>query len=213
MEKFIHGFKEDNLKVGLLSGQVELKNLVLNQAEINKVFQEANLPFRLKAGLIGKVSVKVILNSLELKKSILDFGVEPILRVFQTWDWWHPLYCGAQHQQRLLRLGLLRSYSIWCEWCRWKYVENVQKGGPKRKSWRRGHPIERSRIDSQTQRSQRKRWAISERIKVEAQRRKRKGQEWQIDLEGWSKQETDFYAPTRSLLSDLEFLCWRSNAN
>lgn len=84
MEKFIHGFKEDNLKVGLLSGQVELKNLVLNQAEINKVFQEANLPFRLKAGLIGKVSVKVILNSLELKKSILDFGVEPILRVFQT---------------------------------------------------------------------------------------------------------------------------------
>jgi len=36
--KFVYNFKEENLKVGLISGNIELENLTLKHDQINELF-------------------------------------------------------------------------------------------------------------------------------------------------------------------------------
>ena len=85
MEKYIFGFKEDNLKVGLLSGEVELNNLVIDPKAVNDDFLDKELPYRLKAGLIGKVTVKVSLVHVYSITSI-GVGVESLFGVDEAYD-------------------------------------------------------------------------------------------------------------------------------
>jgi hypothetical protein len=59
LAKFIMNFNEEQLNVGLISGDVEMKNLILNADVVNAILSEQNLPIQLKAGMIGKIKVKV----------------------------------------------------------------------------------------------------------------------------------------------------------
>jgi len=45
--------------VGLISGDVEMKNLILNADVVNAILSEQHLPIQLKAGMIGRIKVKV----------------------------------------------------------------------------------------------------------------------------------------------------------
>ncbi len=55
LTQFVFGFKEDQLEVGLFSGNIELKDLILKPNKVNEVFSQMNLPVRLKAGMIARI--------------------------------------------------------------------------------------------------------------------------------------------------------------
>jgi vacuolar protein sorting-associated protein 13A/C len=53
--RFIEGFDQNNLKVGVWSGNVQIENVSLKQQAV----QMLDLPFRIKASTIGKLTLKV----------------------------------------------------------------------------------------------------------------------------------------------------------
>lgn len=59
LSEFVFGFTDDQLDVGLFSGQVELKDLIIKPDKVNKIFEKENMPIRLKAGMIALIRVKV----------------------------------------------------------------------------------------------------------------------------------------------------------
>lgn len=59
LNQFVYGFNEEKLEVGLFSGIIELKDLVIKPNAVNAIFSKANLPIRLKAGMIAHVQIKV----------------------------------------------------------------------------------------------------------------------------------------------------------
>jgi hypothetical protein len=56
-----------------------LKNAIINPVRVNKEMSDKKMPFRLKAGLIGKLSVKVSTYYIFLYFN-LDFTFKPLLR-------------------------------------------------------------------------------------------------------------------------------------
>lgn len=58
--KYVEGIRKEDMKVGLLSGNVEIKNLKLKK----KIIEELNLPFALKFGVVDKLNLKVPWKSL-----------------------------------------------------------------------------------------------------------------------------------------------------
>ena len=52
---YVEGISSEDMKVGFLSGDVEIKNLRLKK----KIIEELNLPFELKFGLIKRLKLKV----------------------------------------------------------------------------------------------------------------------------------------------------------
>jgi hypothetical protein len=64
LKKYLIGFNKEQLDVGLLSGSIELKEINLNAVSINKLFEKYKLPFALKAGTLGRLELKVLLNAL-----------------------------------------------------------------------------------------------------------------------------------------------------
>jgi len=59
LSQFLYGFNEDTLEIGIFSGTIELKNLIVKPAAINSVLEKANTPIMLKAGLISKIKIEV----------------------------------------------------------------------------------------------------------------------------------------------------------
>ena len=47
------------LEVGLFSGNIELKNLIIKPNEVNNWMEAQNIPLRLKAGMIAHIQIKV----------------------------------------------------------------------------------------------------------------------------------------------------------
>jgi len=45
--------------VGLFSGNIELKDLILRPNKVNEMIGKLGLPFRLKAGMIAHIQIKV----------------------------------------------------------------------------------------------------------------------------------------------------------
>lgn len=59
LDQFVMDFNEKQLDIGLISGNVEMKNLILRADAINQILAAANVPIQLKAGMVGKIRVKV----------------------------------------------------------------------------------------------------------------------------------------------------------
>lgn len=59
LTQFVFGFKEEQIEVGLFSGNIELKDLIIKPNKVNEIFAAENLPIRLKAGMIARVQIKV----------------------------------------------------------------------------------------------------------------------------------------------------------
>lgn len=55
LKRFVFDFKEEMLEVGLFSGNIELKNLIIKPNEVNRLMAEQNMPIRLKAGMIAHI--------------------------------------------------------------------------------------------------------------------------------------------------------------
>ena len=64
LEEWLLGFNPDrDLNIGIFSSEkVNIKNAIINADRVNKEMKEAKAPIRLKAGMIGKISVKVSIN-------------------------------------------------------------------------------------------------------------------------------------------------------
>lgn len=59
LSEFLYGFTEDTIEIGILSGKIELKNLIVRPNKVNEIFKRGNIPISLKAGLISKISIQV----------------------------------------------------------------------------------------------------------------------------------------------------------
>lgn len=55
LNNFVYDFNEERLEVGLISGIIELKDLVIKPDAVNAVLSKANQPIRLKAGMIARI--------------------------------------------------------------------------------------------------------------------------------------------------------------
>jgi hypothetical protein len=59
-DEFASTFKQkDSFELSMLSGQLELRNLIMQPKKINKKFNDKALPISLKAGMIGLVRINV----------------------------------------------------------------------------------------------------------------------------------------------------------
>jgi len=61
MDEWLMGFNsETDFSVNLFSTEkINLKNAIINSGRVNQEFYERKIPFKLKAGMIGKFTVKV----------------------------------------------------------------------------------------------------------------------------------------------------------
>jgi len=55
LKDFVFGFNEEQIEVGLFSGNIELKDLIIKPNKVNDVLDKVNIPFRLKAGMIAHI--------------------------------------------------------------------------------------------------------------------------------------------------------------
>ena len=66
--KYIDGIRKEDMKVGLLSGKVQIKNLKLKK----QIIEELNLPFALKFGVIDSLNLQVPWKSLSSSAVIAE---------------------------------------------------------------------------------------------------------------------------------------------
>jgi hypothetical protein len=61
LDEWLFNFNsKDDFKVSVFSNEkVNLKNAIINADRVNQELQESKSPLRLKAGMLGKLSVKV----------------------------------------------------------------------------------------------------------------------------------------------------------
>ena len=60
LDEWLLGFNEDDLKINMFSSEkFNIKNAIINSPRVNEEFYLKKIPLRLKAGIIGKLSVKV----------------------------------------------------------------------------------------------------------------------------------------------------------
>ena len=73
-DEWLLGFNAaTDLQVGLFSSEkINLKNAVLNHNRVNKALYDEKVPFRLKAGLIGRLTVKTSLLNLFSESVVLE---------------------------------------------------------------------------------------------------------------------------------------------
>ena len=57
LDEYLYGFSKDQLDVALLSGNINLVNVNVKPNKANSFLEKLGLPFNLKAGLIGKLSL------------------------------------------------------------------------------------------------------------------------------------------------------------
>ena len=65
--EYLYGFNQDQLKLGLLSGSLKLRNLTFRPDKINDHLLMMRSPVFLKAGIIGNITIDV-----KLIKRLLD---------------------------------------------------------------------------------------------------------------------------------------------
>ena len=59
IDEWLLGFNDSDFDVGIFSSEkLNLKNAIINVSRVNQLLREHKLPFRLKAGIIGKLNVK-----------------------------------------------------------------------------------------------------------------------------------------------------------
>lgn len=68
--RFLRGFSGDQLKVGLLSGRVELQGLALNPEPLDSLLLESEIPLIMKAGVLNSVVAQIALLQGELELTI-----------------------------------------------------------------------------------------------------------------------------------------------
>ena len=66
--KYVEGIRTEDMKVGLLSGNVEIKNLKLKK----QILEELNLPFELKYGVLDQLNLQVPWKSLSSSAVIAE---------------------------------------------------------------------------------------------------------------------------------------------
>ena len=60
LDEWLLGFNEDDLKINMFSSEkFNIKNAIINSNRVNQELYDLKLPIRLKAGMLGKISVKV----------------------------------------------------------------------------------------------------------------------------------------------------------
>lgn len=59
LKEYLFVFDKDHIDTSFLMGQTNLTNVLVKPDKINKIFEEANLPIALKAGMISKLSLSV----------------------------------------------------------------------------------------------------------------------------------------------------------
>jgi hypothetical protein len=74
LDEWLLGFNEDDLKINMFSSEkFNIKNAIINTRRVNEELFAMKLPIRLKAGLLGKISVKVSQIFLNISYSIAYF--------------------------------------------------------------------------------------------------------------------------------------------
>jgi len=59
IDEWLLGFDDDDLDVGMFSTEkLSLQNAIINSQRVNQTLFEHKMPYRLKAGIIGKLNVK-----------------------------------------------------------------------------------------------------------------------------------------------------------
>ena len=59
IDEWLLGFKDEDLDVGMFTNEkLSLQNAIINTQRVNQSLFEQKLPYRLKAGIIGKLNVK-----------------------------------------------------------------------------------------------------------------------------------------------------------
>ena len=59
LSKYFTNYEQSNLKLGLLSGKINLNNLYFNIDEMNKTFAEADVPVSMKYGLLSNLNIEI----------------------------------------------------------------------------------------------------------------------------------------------------------
>ena len=60
LDEWLLGFNNDDMKISMFSTEkINIKNAIINTARVNREFYEKKIPLKLKAGMVGKISVKV----------------------------------------------------------------------------------------------------------------------------------------------------------
>ena len=58
--EYLFGFDKNKLDVAILSGYIDLKDVNIRPDKANAIVAKLNLPIALKAGMIGKMKLKVL---------------------------------------------------------------------------------------------------------------------------------------------------------
>ena len=68
LSEYCFGFDEQQLDVGFFGGGANLTDLIFQPKKINELLEEQNLPFSLKAGMIGRLDISVSFPHIEHQK-------------------------------------------------------------------------------------------------------------------------------------------------
>ena len=83
LDEWLLGFNDNDFEVGIFSAEkLNLKNAIINSSRVNQLLYEHNMPYRLKAGIIGKLNVKssvwnLFSESMKLELSDIHFIFGP----------------------------------------------------------------------------------------------------------------------------------------
>ena len=59
IKEYLFGFDKSRLEVALLSGSINLKDVNFKPEKLNMAFESLDLPFQVKAGMIGNLRIQV----------------------------------------------------------------------------------------------------------------------------------------------------------
>ena len=60
LDEWLLGFNNEDFKISMFSTEkINIKNAIINSERVNQELYQEKIPIRLKAGMIGKLSVKV----------------------------------------------------------------------------------------------------------------------------------------------------------
>ena len=63
INEWLIGFDDNDFSIGIFSSEkLNFQNAIINAQRVNTLLRSMNSPFRLKAGIIGKLNVKVSIN-------------------------------------------------------------------------------------------------------------------------------------------------------
>lgn len=69
LSQYFTNYQKSNLKLGLLSGKINLNNLYFNIEEVNKNLSDADLPVSMKYGLLSNLNIDISYLNLQVKLS------------------------------------------------------------------------------------------------------------------------------------------------